>query len=854
MLAAGVVLGRFHLQSPLGRGGMGEVWRAHDPRLGRDVAIKVLPQWLESAESAARFEREARALAALNHPNVAQIFEVGEALPSRADGLPAAGAAVTRFIVMELVEGESLAARLKRDPYAVGDALRVCRDVARALAAAHERGVVHRDLKPANVMLTGNGAPKVLDFGLARLRPRREAAADAEVTAALADSGVVVGTASYMAPEQVRGEECDDRCDVWAFGCCLGEVLGGRRVFDAATLPEIVARVLAGEPDLAHLPRATPRAVRSLLHACLAREPRARPSMAEAARRLSVVVERRAAPVLRRAVLPWLATAIAGLAIAAALGALAWRLGASDRVRSAPRGPLRVGVDAASAPAGDAALADVGRRLTAALTAGLGGRMGIEVVTGGRREVRVRPRLGVSGTSAAVTVTAAATDDAAVLAVFESALDPRAPGGTITAALEAIGAALELEAVCREMAAEDPLHGFLVRRTRSLAAARAFQLALGAYTRTRLRDAATVLEAALAADPGFWPAHLYQAVVAKSSGRFDEWQAPLARGRALLVSPEPAEEAFLEMVAALVAEDQERTLQAIERARAAFPGSGQLAYAAARAYRRQDRPEKAIPLLERLLDAGWQPDWSPTREELAYNQILAGRTAAALATARTAEERFPRRHTPALYQALALQCLGRTDEAREALSRAIRKRLDFSPTDPLFVHQAAQWWASLLRWPEEQRRQWEALLAEAERRLAAEPDDPALRQARGESLAGLGRYAEARAVLEPLVEVTPAEPYLFLALNRARLGTGDRAGAAAARELAGALWRRGEVPALGTLAYNVACAWLLAGDVAAGREWLLRSRDQYGFDRVDLALDPELDPLRATGGLAEMAR
>ena len=441
-----------------------------------------------------------------------------------------------------------------------------------------------------------------------------------------------------------------------------------------------------------------------------------------------------------------------------------------------------------------------------------------------------------------------------ILAVFERDTAVAAPTRAETAALAAIGDALELEAACREMAAEDPLHGFLARRTRSVAAARAFQQGLAAYTRTRWRDAVAGFDAAIDADPEFWPGHLYKAVVAKSTGRFDDWQAPLAAGRALLVQPEPAEAAFADMVAALVAEDQERVLQAIEQARTAFPGSGQLTYAAARAYRRQDRPEKAIPLLERLIAAGWQPDWSPTREELAYNQILAGSFEAALATAAAAEERMPKRHPPPLYQAFALQQLGRGDEAREALQRAIRKRLDFSSTDPLVVHQAAQWWAGLLRWSDEQRRQWELILAEAEKQLRDDPGDAALLQARGEALAGLGRFADADKALEPLVALTPDEPYLFLALNRSRLGTGDRVGAKVARERAAELWRRGEAPALGTLAYNIACGWLLAGDLERGREWLLRARDQYGFDRVDLALDPDLDPLRAAGGLADVRR
>jgi tetratricopeptide (TPR) repeat protein len=576
--------------------------------------------------------------------------------------------------------------------------------------------------------------------------------------------------------------------------------------------------------------------------------------MDEVAGRLERILRRLETPAFRRTVLPWLATSVAGLAIAGALALLAFRLTAEDEVRTAPSEPLRVAVEAARVPGGDAALLELGRRLSSALIAGLGGRRGIEVVSGGSRDVRVRTTVAAGMRGAHVTIAAVDDGSTAVLGVFETDAQPTEPSAAVAAGLAAIGNTLELEAACREMAAEDPLHGFLARHTRSVAAARAFQQGLAAYTRTRWRDAVAGFDAAIAADPGFWPGHLYKAVVAKSTGRFDEWQAPLAAGRAILTQPEPAEAAFADMVAALVAEDQERVLQAIEQARAAFPGSGQLAYAAARAYRRQDRPEKAIPLLEKLIAAGWQPDWSPTREELAYNQILAESFEAALGTAAAAEERAPQRHTPPLYQAFALQQLGRGEEAREALRRAIRKRLDFSPTDPLVVHQAAQWWAGLLRWTDEQRRQWELILAEAEKQLRDDPGDAALQQARGEALAGLGRFAEAAAVLAPLVAVTPEEPYLFLALNRARLGTGDRAGAAAARERAGELWRRGAAPALGTLAYNIACGWLLAGDLERGREWLLRARDQFGFDRVDLALDPELDPLRAAGGLADLRR
>jgi tetratricopeptide (TPR) repeat protein len=850
MLARGVILGRFRVVSPLGRGGMGEVWRAHDPRLGRDVALKVLPEWLESPDSVVRFGREARALAALNHPNVAQIFEVGEAIPTRADGSPALTVKVTHFLAMELVEGESLAARLKRGPLGVGEALRLCRDVSRALAAAHAAGVIHRDLKPGNIMLAADGTPKVLDFGLARLRRRGETRTATDVTGELVESGVVVGTASYMAPEQIRAEECDERCDVWSLGCCCGEVLGGVRVFDGATLPEIVARVLSGEPDLSHLPRATPRAARSLIASCLAQDKKARPPMDEVVRRLGRIVERLGLPLLRRVVVPWLAFTASSLALAAALGVVAWRLAGPAGPQTGTAAPLRVAVEPTGTPPEEAAAGELARRVTVALTTGLGARNGVEIVSRGKADVRVRSALVATSDGLRLTVTAIEAASSAVMAVHDGRADPAEPTAAIAGALETIGAAVELEAVCREIAAEDPLHGFLVRRTRSLAAARAFQQALAAYTRTRWRDAGQALDGAIVADPSFWPAYLYQALVAKSTGRFEEWQAPLARGRSLLVRPDPGEAAELELVTAVLAEDPERALQALEAARKVFPGSAELIYSAARAYRREDRPEKAIPLLERLLAAGWQPDWSPTREELAYNQMLAGRPENALRIAADAEGRFPKRYTAPLYQAYALQMLGRGTAAREALSRAIRKRLDFSPTDPIVVYQAAQWWAGLLRWPEEQHRQWEEILAEAEKGLRDHPESAvALVQARGEALAGLGRFAEAAAVLDPLVGQTPDEPYLFLAINRARLGTGDRAGAAAARERAGELWRRGDAPALGTLAYNIACGWLLAGDDERGWEWLLRSRDQYGFDRLDLALDPELDPLRNAGRL-----
>ena len=258
MLTPGTRLDRFELLAVLGRGGMGEVWRARDGRLGREVALKLLPEHLAGdPERVDRFEREARALAALNHPNVAQIYELGEACPRY-------GAPAVRFLIMELLEGETVASRISRGPIPLEETLALAVQMARALQAAHDRGVVHRDLKPANVIVRPDGQVKVLDFGLARFVATGRPATELDVTAELSMPGAIIGTPSYMAPEQLRGEEVDGRADVWALGCCLGEMLGGVRVFGDDSLGRVVGRVLEARADLSHLPAepsgAAPRA------------------------------------------------------------------------------------------------------------------------------------------------------------------------------------------------------------------------------------------------------------------------------------------------------------------------------------------------------------------------------------------------------------------------------------------------------------------------------------------------------------------------------------------------------------------------------------------------------------------
>jgi eukaryotic-like serine/threonine-protein kinase len=261
---AGQRLGVYHVQDLIGVGGMGEVYRARDTRLGRDVAIKVLPRLFSAdPERLTRFDREARLLASLNHPHVAAIYGFEET-----GGIHA--------LVLELVEGPTLAERLQRGPVPTAEAMRIARQIADALEAAHARGVVHRDLKPQNIKVKPDGTVKVLDFGLAKETLATTDDADRSPASAAAfkgtRDGIILGTTRYMSPEQSRGHAVDKRTDIWAFGCIVFEMLTGRAAFPGETISDTLAAVLAQEPDWAALPADTPAAVRSLLRRCLRKD------------------------------------------------------------------------------------------------------------------------------------------------------------------------------------------------------------------------------------------------------------------------------------------------------------------------------------------------------------------------------------------------------------------------------------------------------------------------------------------------------------------------------------------------------------------------------------------------------
>ena len=321
-------IAHYRITAKLGEGGMGEVWRATDTKLSRDVAIKILPEaFAADADRLARFTREAQVLASLNHPNIATIHGVEE-----------------RALVMELVEGPTLAERIATGPIPLEEALPIARQIAEALEYAHERGIVHRDLKPANIKITPEGRVKVLDFGLAKAISSEPSQAEANATISptltmrATQMGIILGTAAYMSPEQARGQEADRRSDIWSFGVVLYEMLTGRQLFSGTTVSDTLAAVLKGDLELS----AAPAAVRPVVERCLRREPRRRWQAIGDARIALEEGPPSAAPApvapVRRSAIPWIA--VAALAIIAGVALNGWW-----RARSVDQPLTRLSVD-----------------------------------------------------------------------------------------------------------------------------------------------------------------------------------------------------------------------------------------------------------------------------------------------------------------------------------------------------------------------------------------------------------------------------------------------------------------------------------------------------------------------------
>jgi len=445
-LAPGTRIGSYEILDMIGVGGMGEVYRAQDTRRRRHVAIKSLPALVAGdADPLARIEREAQTLAALNHPHIASVY-----------GLEASGP--TQALVMELVEGPTLADRVAGGPLPVAEALTYARQIADALEAAHERHIIHRDLKPANIKLTADGEVKVLDFGLAKALTEDpghragEAANSPTLTNRATQLGMILGTAAYMAPEQARGKPVDRRADVWGFGCVLYELVTGRRAFEGDDITAVLARVIEREPNWDALPPATPPALRRLLARCLIKEPKARlRDIGEARIAIDEILSGRDAgtsspttpipPMVLRerpptAWLPWTLAAVLG---AVAIAAFAWPRGASapvtDRRVTRVELSLPPDVEFFSSPR-------VSRDAT---------RVAFVGVREGTRQVYVRDlnqtdTRAIAGTDGANMVAFAPSGDAAVvlgtdgrvrrLTLQTGALDDLATGGDILGGVE----------------------------------------------------------------------------------------------------------------------------------------------------------------------------------------------------------------------------------------------------------------------------------------------------------------------------------------------------------------------------------------------------------------------------------
>ena len=268
-LTVGTRLGHYDVTALLGEGGMGQVWQATDTQLHRQVALKILPDaFADDPDRLARFQREARVLASLNHPNIAQIHGIEEAKGTRA-------------LVLELVEAPTLADRIAKRPIPLDEALPIAKQIVEALEAAHESGVIHRDPKPANIKVREDGTVKVLDFGLAKaldVAPAGDPDQSPTLTAAATQMGVIMETAAYMSPEQARGKTVDKRADIWAFGAVLFETVTGRPLFEAGDISEMLAPVVLTEPDLSAVGPDVPVALQSLLRRCLVKDPKRRPT------------------------------------------------------------------------------------------------------------------------------------------------------------------------------------------------------------------------------------------------------------------------------------------------------------------------------------------------------------------------------------------------------------------------------------------------------------------------------------------------------------------------------------------------------------------------------------------------
>jgi len=858
-------LGPYEILAPIGKGGMGEVWRARDPRLGREVAVKVLlAGYAADPGRLRRFEQEARSASALNHPNILTVHDVGAH-----EGAP--------YLVTELLEGESLRGRLRRGALTAAEAAEVARQVARGLAAAHAKRIVHRDIKPENVFLTVAGVVKILDFGLAKLAPAA-GGGDAVATMSLvSEPGLVVGTLPYMAPEQLRGEPVDHRADLFSFGCVLHEMLSGSSPFLRESAGATVAAVLGAEPPpLAAGGSGSEAMLADLVRRCLAKQAEERcQTAAEVAAVLEALpggaggnagetVPTVRLPGRRR---PRRQAAVAALAVVALLGAA----GAVWLVRRAPQGspapdPRRVVVAAFENRTGDAALDAVGAMAADWITQGLAQAGSVEVVPttavfGAMREdVRKAPaaaagdRVGdlAAATGAGTVVTGAyylrgdelqvqATITDAVAGRVVHAISPvsgprRDPGVAVDAARSRIVGAIAAPA---HDASLDPL---LISRPPVYEAYREYLAGVELFG-VEYAGAIERFRRAIELDGEFLMPRLFLIACHFNLGEMEaaaEQNAILEGNRQRL---SPLERHTLDWSTALLAGRRAEALTAARAAAAAAPASTDFAYFVAVTAYYANRPREAVERLSAPLR--WDRYLSPSIPyHFWYFGILTealhllGEHQRELAEAQRARETYPEILEARAAQVRALAALGRVDEVTRVVEECLAASSRMGTPLRVMVEAALELRAHGHR--EAALRFANRATAWLDARPAEEAAGEGARFARADALCLAERFDEARKAFEALAAEVPDDVdyqgYLgALAARRGDRATADRT-AARLEELRGPYH-------FGHTAYWQACIAAQLGDRDRAVERLREAlASGYQFT-IDVHRDPDLAPL-----------
>jgi Flp pilus assembly protein TadD/TolB-like protein len=802
-LDPGTRLGTFEVLGPLGAGGMGEVYRAADTRLKREVALKILPEaFAQDPMRLARFEREARLLASLNHPGLAAIYGLEEAGP-------------IRYIVMELVPGETLAQKLASGPLPIRDALDIAGRIAEALEAAHEAGVIHRDLKPANIKVTPQGAVKVLDLGLAKaMDPKSEPSDASNSPTMILDQtrpGMILGTAEFMSPEQARGKTLDKRTDIWSFGCVLFEMLSGQRPFRGETISDVIASILASEPKWSDLPAQTPSSIRNLLQRCLEKDvnqrlrdvgdarieiagatssartaPRERPSRPSDGRRFPVV---------------------ATIGIIALAVALAWIVIREVRTRAPapPAGPKYLVVLPFKELSGTPQSHHLGEGFVEMVSARLSGVAGVQVVTpsvavaASDRESNPIAAAKSVGANLVLKCTIQREGDRVRIAyvVLSTAKGLQLTGGQVT------GSAADLFALQDELTDRIASSLDLATRTRRTPAPSGLENAdeqeryieavglLQRYDkRASVEDAVTILEPLAKQRPGsglvqaaLGRAYLYEFNLTRDKAWADKAAASIEQAKRLSPSS-PEVDATLGELLVRTGKTAE-AIAAFRRTLDVEPNNYDALLGLARAYDAAHETANAESTYRRAI--ALQPDYWAGYSKLAGHFYAQGQYAEAAAALERVTRLSPQNSRAFSNLGAAYELLGQADRATAAYQRAIaiepthlaysnlgtiqffdgayavsaesfRKATELTPNHPELWANLGDALGRLPGKAADARAAYTRCVSLATDQLKVNPKDPLIHSTNGLCLARLGRAAEARREVDEALDLEPRNP------------------------------------------------------------------------------------------------